>query len=72
MCKAEGRCPHPSPLPEGEGADLHVFKPEFDWISQVDVLLENNTVGPLSLWERVRVREKNPPTVANAPANPDL
>jgi hypothetical protein len=29
-----------------------LFKPEFDWIFQVDVSPENNSVGPLSLRER--------------------
>jgi hypothetical protein len=28
-----------------------LFKPEFDWIPQVDVSPENNSVGSLSLWE---------------------
>jgi len=32
------------------------FKPEFDWIYQVDVWLENNAVSSLSLWERAGVR----------------
>jgi hypothetical protein len=48
--------PHPSPLPqgvEGEGSRSSGFsKPEFDWIFQVDVSPEINSVGPLSLRER--------------------
>jgi hypothetical protein len=30
--------------------------PEFDLISQVDVISINYAVSPLSLWERARVR----------------
>ncbi|MGP6428370.1 hypothetical protein [Pseudomonas paraglycinae] len=33
-----------------------IFKLEFGSISQVGVTLQNNTVSPLSLRERVRVR----------------
>jgi hypothetical protein len=33
-----------------------LFKPEFDSISQVDVSRPDNSVSPLSLWERARVR----------------
>ena len=32
------------------------FKPEFDAVFQVGVHRINNTVSPLSLWERARVR----------------
>jgi hypothetical protein len=32
------------------------FSTEFDAISHVGVPLPNTTVGPLSLWERARVR----------------
>jgi hypothetical protein len=31
-------------------------KPEFASIFQVGVTLESNSISPLSLWERVRVR----------------
>jgi hypothetical protein len=40
----------------GKGADLMLFKPEFGSVFQVGVLPANNSVSPLSLWERARVR----------------
>ena len=40
----------------GAGADLVLFKPEFGSVFQVGVPRINNTVSPLSLWERARVR----------------
>ncbi len=52
--------PHPSPLPQGgEGEREQIgglSKAEFDRISQVGVSGTSNSVSPLSLWERVRVR----------------
>jgi hypothetical protein len=52
--------PHPSPLPqggEGEREQIGEYsKLEFDSISQVGVSRIFNAVGPLSLWERARVR----------------
>jgi len=40
----------------GVEADLMLFKPEFGSVFQVGVSRTNNTVSPLSLWERARVR----------------
>ena len=40
----------------GVEADLMLFKPEFGSVFQVGVSRTNNTVSPLSLRERVRVR----------------
>jgi hypothetical protein len=33
-----------------------LFKPEFGLVFQVGVTRKNNSVSPLSLWERARVR----------------
>jgi hypothetical protein len=33
-----------------------LFRPEFSSVFQVGVSRTNNTVSPLSLWERARVR----------------
>ena len=48
-----------------------IAKFEFDSIAQIGGYRKNNPVGPLSLRERVRVRE-NSPAVANAQAYPYL
>ncbi|ROO10253.1 hypothetical protein BK673_10910 [Pseudomonas fluorescens] len=40
----------------GAGADLMLFKPEFGSVFQVGVSRTNNSVSPLSLRERARVR----------------
>jgi len=57
---------HPSPLPEGEGADRGVLSQTSTWKTvsimdsaedvQVGVLRESPPISPLSLRERVRVR----------------
>ncbi len=50
-------CPSPQPSPEGEGADFVWFaNPEFNSDFHVGVPRLNNSVSPLSLWERARVR----------------
>ena len=65
--------PHPNPLPQGgEGEREQIFmlfKSELDWIFQVGVTRIFNAVGPLSLWERARVRgfsagQKKPRNIA--------
>ncbi|POA41717.1 hypothetical protein C1893_30785 [Pseudomonas sp. MPR-ANC1] len=58
--------PHPSPLPEGEGADRNVLRHAstgktesiMDSIErfQVGVTHQHPRISPLSLWERARVR----------------
>jgi hypothetical protein len=53
---------HPSPQPSPHGGEgerepiFMLFKPEFDSVFQVDVAREYNSVSPLSLRERARVR----------------
>jgi len=39
-----------------EDTNPALFKPEFNSVAQVGATPENNSVSPLSLWERVRVR----------------
>jgi len=54
--------PHPNPLPR-EREPIHVAsKCEFDSDFHVGAVLYNNSVSPLSLWERVRVRAIQPCT----------
>ena len=49
--------PPAQPSPEGEGADfVGVANPEFNSDFHVGVPRLNNSVSPLSLWERARVR----------------
>jgi hypothetical protein len=59
-------CPHPSPLPEGEGADPGIFEKYIDleMLSRIHnrlglagrCMTQDTSVSPLSLRERVRVR----------------
>jgi len=59
----EVRHPHPSPLPEGEGAIRAAGKHGLRRYLRGNRLTPaqpNAPNGPLSLWERVRVRERSP------------
>ncbi len=65
----EVRHPHPSPLPEGEGAvraageyGLHRYLRG----SRLTPEQPSTPNGPLSLWERVRVRERSPAVLRSA------
>ncbi|PYB96192.1 hypothetical protein DMX04_23535 [Pseudomonas koreensis] len=60
---ARSKAPHPSPLPEGEGADRSVLRHASTWKTevivalnsvknaQVGVDLEHPPISPLALWE---------------------
>jgi len=53
---AGGFSPHPSPLPEGEGADRVVLESYIDLKYPVELRFENMKIGSLSLRERAGVR----------------
>ncbi|PWB30177.1 hypothetical protein DCO47_20410 [Pseudomonas sp. NDM] len=65
-CREDQKPPHPSPLPEGEGADPGIFAKHTDlkWLYRIHSRLglsgrcmtQDILVSPLSLRERVRVR----------------
>ncbi|AMO78845.1 hypothetical protein PcP3B5_54760 [Pseudomonas citronellolis] len=64
----EVRHPHPSPLPEGEGAIRAAGKHglrRYLRSNRLTPAQPSAPNGPLSLWERVRVRERSPSVLRN-------